>query len=218
MSFTASGVCTITGSTVHITGAGSCTITAKQAGDTNYNSAPDVPQSFNVAQANTTIGLTSSVNRLNLPGSVTFTSTIAGPAGSGTPTGTVQFKDNGSAITCANAGGQTLNASGLATCQTSSLTAGTHTITADYNGDTNFLSSTATLSGGQVVNDQALLSFSQASQSVNEATGFITITVNRSGNLSVPVTVDYATDDTGAPMQCAPVAATPWLHRVATLA
>jgi hypothetical protein len=205
VSFTASGNCTVTGSTVHISGGGSCTITAKQAGDTNYNSAPDVPQSFNVAQANTTIVLTPSLNPSNLAQSVTFTATIAAPAGSGTPTGTVQFKDNGSAITCANAGGQTLDASGVATCQTSSLTVGTHTITADYTGDSNFLSSTGTLSGGQVVDNQSLVSFSQANYNVNEVTGFITITVNRTGDVSVPVTVDYATDDTGAPIQCAPV-------------
>jgi hypothetical protein len=56
VSFTASGNCTlIGGATVHITGAGSCTITAKQAGDPNYNAAPDVPQSFTIAKADQTI-------------------------------------------------------------------------------------------------------------------------------------------------------------------
>ena len=49
MIFTASGNCTVTGNTVHITGVGSCTITAKQAG-TDENPAPDVPQSFSIAK------------------------------------------------------------------------------------------------------------------------------------------------------------------------
>src|SRR5439155_3488361 len=55
VSFTAGGNCTVTGTTVHITGAGSCTISAKQAGDSNYNPATDVPQSFSIAKASQTI-------------------------------------------------------------------------------------------------------------------------------------------------------------------
>ena len=54
VSFTASGNCTVSGSTVHITGAGSCTITAHQAGDGHYDAAPDVPQTFSIAKANAT--------------------------------------------------------------------------------------------------------------------------------------------------------------------
>ena len=46
VTFTASGDCTISGNTVHITAAGSCTITAHQAGDANYNPAPDVSRTF----------------------------------------------------------------------------------------------------------------------------------------------------------------------------
>ena len=55
VSFSASGNCTVSGTTVHITGAGSCTITASQVGDTNYNAAPDVPQTFATAKANLTV-------------------------------------------------------------------------------------------------------------------------------------------------------------------
>jgi len=55
VSFGASGNCSVTGSTVHLTGAGSCTITASQAGDGNYNPAADVPQSFSIAKAGQTI-------------------------------------------------------------------------------------------------------------------------------------------------------------------
>jgi hypothetical protein len=49
--FTTSGTCTIAGTTVTITGAGSCTVTASQPGGSNYNAAPDVPQSFSIGKA-----------------------------------------------------------------------------------------------------------------------------------------------------------------------
>jgi predicted extracellular nuclease len=58
VSFGASGNCTSSGtngSTITITGAGSCTVTASQAGDGNYNPAPDVGQSFAIAKADQTI-------------------------------------------------------------------------------------------------------------------------------------------------------------------
>jgi hypothetical protein len=43
--------CTISGTTVHITGAGSCTVTAQQAGDTNFSAASDLPRSFSIHMA-----------------------------------------------------------------------------------------------------------------------------------------------------------------------
>ena len=55
MSFVASGKCTVSGATVHLTGAGSCTITASQPGNASYNPAPDVSQSFAIAKASQTI-------------------------------------------------------------------------------------------------------------------------------------------------------------------
>jgi hypothetical protein len=55
VSFAATGSCTVTGASVHITGAGSCTVQASQAGDDNYNPAPNVDQSFTIAKANQTI-------------------------------------------------------------------------------------------------------------------------------------------------------------------
>jgi hypothetical protein len=51
VSFTASGDCTVLGSTVTITRAGACTITAHQAGNDNYQPAEDVSQSFTIAKA-----------------------------------------------------------------------------------------------------------------------------------------------------------------------
>jgi len=46
--FAAGGNCTVSGSTVHLTGAGSCTITASQSGNGNYNPAASVPRSFTI--------------------------------------------------------------------------------------------------------------------------------------------------------------------------
>jgi hypothetical protein len=55
VSFAASGSCTVSAATVHLTGAGSCTITASQPGDANYNAAPDVSQIFSIAPAPCTV-------------------------------------------------------------------------------------------------------------------------------------------------------------------
>jgi len=46
----ASSVCSILGSTVSFTAAGTCVIDANQAGDANYNAAPQAQQSFTVGQ------------------------------------------------------------------------------------------------------------------------------------------------------------------------
>jgi hypothetical protein len=48
VTFAASGACTISGDTVTLTTKGTCTITASQSGDSNWNAASDVAQSFTV--------------------------------------------------------------------------------------------------------------------------------------------------------------------------
>ncbi|MDX6444696.1 MAG: hypothetical protein QOH71_1770 [Blastocatellia bacterium] len=190
VSFAASGNCTVSGTgtgTVHITGAGPCTITASQAGDASYNAAPSVPRTFNIAKAATTTAVTSSVNPSTAGQSVTFTATVTSTAGA--PTGTVQFKDNG-----VNLGSsQAVNGSGVAQVTTSSLTGGLHSITADYSGDGNFNVSTGTLSGGQIVG--AAVTFSATTYNTTENSRAVTITVQRTGDTSLAVTVDYATPD-----------------------
>jgi hypothetical protein len=49
VSFAASGSCTVSGATVHITNVGFCTVTASQSGNGDFNAAPSVGQRFNVA-------------------------------------------------------------------------------------------------------------------------------------------------------------------------
>jgi CSLREA domain-containing protein len=300
-----SGPATISGNTVTITGLGTVVIRASQAGDSNYNPAPNVDQSFTVTRATST-SITSSLNPANFGQSVTFTATVT--SSSGTPTGTVQFK-----IDNANLGMPvSLNASGVAQITTSSMSAGAHMVIVNYAGDSDFSPSSGALaqpqmvqtaisindlsltegdagtkimnftvtlstasnltvkvdyatangtatapsdyaaiptttltfnpgelsktigvtingdqmfepdetffvnlsnpvnatiskaqSTGTIVNDEGgIIRFSLFNYNVSESTGFVTITVNRSGNISFPATVDYATDDTGAPAAC----------------
>ena len=106
VTFSASGNCTVTGSAVHITGAGSCTITAHQAGNANYNAAPDVPQSFNINKAATTTTVTCGAGPFTYDGSpqTPCTASVTGPAGL-SQTLTVNYTDN------TNAGTATASAS-----------------------------------------------------------------------------------------------------------
>src|SRR5439155_5539268 len=72
--------------------------------------------------------------------SVIFTATVSGLSSSGTPTGTVTFKDGTTTL-----GVATLNSAAIpvATFTTSALSAGSHAITAVYNGDTTFAPGTS---------------------------------------------------------------------------
>ena len=89
--------------------------------------------------------LTAGPNPATVGQAVTFTAMVTG--GSGTPTGSVTFKDGATVL-----GGGTLF-SGVATFGTSALAAGSHAITAVYSGDTIFAPSTSavltqTVTGG----------------------------------------------------------------------
>ena len=50
VSFAARGRCRVSGSKLHITGAGSCTVTASQPGNANYRPAPKVLRTFAIAK------------------------------------------------------------------------------------------------------------------------------------------------------------------------
>jgi Regulator of chromosome condensation (RCC1) repeat len=63
VSLTASGNCTVSGTTLHIGGAGSCRVTASQAGNADYNPAPDAAQTFAIAKASQSITLSPLANK-----------------------------------------------------------------------------------------------------------------------------------------------------------
>ncbi|HZS46659.1 MAG TPA: choice-of-anchor Q domain-containing protein [Blastocatellia bacterium] len=103
--------------------------------------------------------------------SVTFTATVSAVGVSGTPTGTVQFKDNGTSL-----GSPVSLSSGAAALTTAALTGGTHTIAAFYNGDDTFDPSSGTVS--QTVNDPTPATTGLSPNSATSGSGAFTLTVN----------------------------------------
>jgi hypothetical protein len=181
---------------------GTHTISAIYSGDSNFaSSTGSLANGQTVKQATgtrTSTLVASSANPSVSGQSVTFTATVTPSGGSGTPTGTVQFVVDGSnvggLVSLVSAGGQT-----TASYTTSSLSLGTHSVTASYSGDSNFASSSGHLSGGQVVNQPALsetttVVSSSANPSVFDQGISFTATVNPTGGGSPTGTVQFVID------------------------
>jgi hypothetical protein len=129
------GTATISGTTATLTisslAVGTHTLTASWPGDTNYNSGASSALSQVINRAAATVAPTSSLSPSRYGDLVAITITITG-AGV-TPTGMVVLKDGATTL-----GTLTLNGSGVATLATSTLAAGSHSLIATYQGDTNY--------------------------------------------------------------------------------
>jgi YVTN family beta-propeller protein len=96
---------------------------------------------FTVMQAATNTSLKSSVDPSDVGQTVTLTATVGVVApGTGTPTGLVTFFDGTTSL-----GSATLGSNLQASRPVATLTAGTHSLTAQYAGDVNFLGSTSSV-------------------------------------------------------------------------
>ncbi|MCA0320735.1 MAG: Ig-like domain repeat protein [Proteobacteria bacterium] len=113
---------------------GSHTIAATYGGDSSF-AGSTTSRSHRVMSPTTTTTLASSRNPSEAGQAVTFTATVASVGG--TPTGTVTFLNGGVVLGSAALSG------GVATFTTSTLAKGTHTITAAYAGDSNYVASTS---------------------------------------------------------------------------
>lgn len=112
-------------------------VDAIYSGNVNVGGSTSGAVGQNITKAGTTLSIASSKNPSTHGTSVTFTAHVTQTSGS-TPTGNVTFK-NGTATL----GSGAVNSSGNATYTTSSLAAGTYSITASYGGSANDLSSTS---------------------------------------------------------------------------
>jgi hypothetical protein len=168
---------------------GTHVITAQYLGDsTTYagSTSPGVSQVVNASnKAATATALSASSTNAPAGTNITFTATVTSTT-AGTISGNVAFLDGGTQI-----GTGTVGTGGVATYQTSTLAAGSHTITASYGGDTNYAGSTSsatqvtiTSSGGSftVSSNPSTVTVSANTPATSQ------ITVSPTGGFSAPVT------------------------------
>jgi len=121
---------------------GSHSVTATYSGDTNFKGAVSAVLPQDVNQASTTTKVVSSVSPSVFGQSVVFSATVSVVSpGAGSPTGTVTFQDGSTSL-----GPSSLSSTGTASFSISSLSVNpSHAITAVYSGDTNFVTSTGSV-------------------------------------------------------------------------
>jgi hypothetical protein len=140
VSFSSSGSCSNTGATFTITsGSGTCSVKYDQAGDSNYNAAPQVVESTTAQKANQTIIVT-----LHAPATQAFGSSFSVAADGGGSGNPVTFSSAG---VCSNTGGTFTMTSGTGTCSVRFDQAGD----ANYNAAPQVVESVTATKAGQTI-------------------------------------------------------------------
>ena len=117
---------------------GQHSITAAYAGDTEFSPSTSSPITQVVDQSTTDTTLASSANPGVFGQTLTFTAQVTAVApGGGIPTGSITFMDGTTSLAT-----EPMTA-GVATYSTSGLALGSHSITAMYSGDDNYITSTS---------------------------------------------------------------------------
>jgi hypothetical protein len=171
----ATSVCSIVGSTVSFIGAGTCVVKADQAGDTDYNPAPQVQQSFLVGKGDQTISFTSSPPATPTVGGATYTVTATATSGLA-----VTFTIDASAASVCSIAGSTVSFIGAGTC----------VINANQAGDANWNPAPQEQQSFGVKNAQTIsfTSSPPATPTVGGATYNVTATAT--SGLAVTFTID----------------------------
>jgi hypothetical protein len=136
-------------------GAGSYNVVATYTGNTVFAASPSSAQAVTINKATPTVALGVAASPVGTGVADTLTATVTVPAGTA-PTGTVTFFDGGTQISgtgnLATVSQVIVNQQGnpviqfVATFSPSFATAGTHNLSATYNGDANFATNSGTAS------------------------------------------------------------------------
>jgi uncharacterized repeat protein (TIGR01451 family) len=162
-----SGPATISGSTVTITGVGPVTIQAAQAGDGNYNAAPNVNSSFTVTKSSQTI-------TFNALGNKTYGDTPFAVSGSSTSGLPMSFSITSGPATIA---GSTVTLSG----------AGTVTVRASQSGNENYNAAANVDQSFTAAKASATITLTNLNQNYDGTPKTVTATTNPSGLSGVSI-------------------------------
>jgi len=171
--------------------AGSDTLSASYTPDSasslTFNSAAgSAPVTVNMPLVSTTTTLQASATSVAYGVSVTFSVAVAPASGTTPPTGSAALMDGASTLTTL-----TLNASGAASYSTAALSAGAHSITAVYHGDTNNSASTSAAVTVTVAAPAPAVSLTPSSLSFTAVSGAAsagqTATLANTGNASLAI-------------------------------
>ena len=149
--------------------AGNNTITAVYSSDSTFASSQGTATATVVSTLNTSVNVAASPNPSSAGQTVTITATVSSTGG--TPTGSITFLDGGTTLTS----NVNVNSNGVATYTTSSLSVGTHTISASFTGTGGWLNSSGSTSM-QVV-QSGFLTSTAATSAPNPSTFGQSVTV-----------------------------------------
>ena len=147
--------------------AGLHSITASYSGNSSLQASSSNSVSLLIVGPTTQTSLTSSPNPSTFGQTVQLTATVTGVNGSGTPTGTIAFNDGGTNLATVNLTG------GTATFSISTLSVGSHTLTASYSGDATFATSVSPPINQQVNKGVTVTTLSASPTSVGQGQGVL---------------------------------------------
>jgi hypothetical protein len=170
------GICTVSGSTVSLVGAGTCTINANQAGNGSYLAAPQKQQSFTISKRSQTISFTSTPPGSAIVGGASYN--VAATATSGLA---VVFSAAASSAGICTVSGSTVSLVGNGTCTINANQAGNGTYLAAAQVQQSF-----TVGRGS----QTITITSDPGNNVHRHDGPYTITATATSGLAVVFTTD----------------------------
>jgi hypothetical protein len=169
------GVCTLSGATVSFVGAGTCSVRANQAGNGNYQAAPQLQQAFAVAAASS-------------PQTISFTSAAPGAAVMGGPAYTVTATaTSGLAVVFGAATPAVCTVSGSTV---SLVAAGTCTLTANQAGNSSYQAAAQLQQSFAVGRGSQTITITSDAGAVDKNTPPYTITAVATSGLAVTFTSD----------------------------